>query len=271
MSLLAPAPKKEKILLIEGEAAFGARVVDALKAEGYETTLVANGTDGLKQIYDMLPHLILIDVVLPGLDGYEVLAKKHAEPLLAKIPVFLISTQGGPISMQKVPQNSVTQFIMALNVSPADIVAKVNAQFGYQSVAAEAAQATAAAVQTGPKIKILWVEDDKLIGTILGKKLTASGFDLLHAKNGEDALKSLKDFVPDVIVLDLLLPGMSGFEILQKIKMDPKLKGVPSMILSNFSKPSDFEKAKVLGADKFLVKAALSLDQVVTEIRGLVK
>jgi CheY-like chemotaxis protein len=121
------------------------------------------------------------------------------------------------------------------------------------------------------KKKILWVEDDKLIGNILEKKLLNSGFNLYHATEGNDALKYLDGNIPDVIILDLLLPGMSGFDILQKIRTDMRLKKIPVIILSNFNKPSDIEKAKILGAQKYLVKAAISLDQIVEEVKELIK
>ena len=75
--------------------------------------------------------------------------------------------------------------------------------------------------------------------------------------------------VPDAIVLDLLMPGMNGFDILQKVKNDPRLKDVPAMILSNLNKQSDIDRARILGAKKFLVKAAASLDQIVEEVESL--
>ncbi len=76
---------------------------------------------------------------------------------------------------------------------------------------------------------------------------------------------------PDVIVLDPLIPGMSGFDVLQKIKSVDSLKNVPVMILSNLNKQSDIDRAKLLGAQKFLVKAAASLDQIVLEIKNISK
>jgi CheY-like chemotaxis protein len=261
---MSATPKKEKILVIEGEAAFGGRVVEALKKEGYIASLATDGTAGLKLIYDTLPHLILVDLVLPGMDGYQILEKKHSEPLLTKIPVFLLSTQGVPINMARVPQGAVKEYILDLHADTHEIVKRVNGLFGY-------AMSDETSGASGAKKKIVWVEDDKLIGTILGKKLLASGFDLMHAKNGQEALQYLSENVPDAIVLDLLMPGMSGFDILQKVKMDPRLKNVPSMILSNLNKQSDIERAKVLGAQKFLVKAAASLDQIVEEVRDLSK
>jgi len=256
--------KKEKILIIEGDGDFGESISEALKKEGYNTFLVKNGAEAMKSIVDTLPHLILLDVVLTGADGYDILEKKQAEPLLAKIPVFLLSTQGVPINMRRVPTGSVADFLMALHMSPAEVIEKVNRHFGH-----EATMGAADASADANKKKILWVEDDKLIGTILAKKLISSGFDLFHAKNGEEALEALKSSIPDAVVVDLMLPGMTGFDILQKMQMDPQLKKIPTMVLSNLSKPSDIEKAKMLGAKKFLVKAATSLDQIVEEIKGL--
>lgn len=261
--------KKETILLIESDVDFGQQTFDALTKDGYLVHWVKTGTEGLKAIMDNMPHLVLIDVTLSGIDGYDVLEKKQAEPLLAKIPVFLISSQGMPINTQRVPKDVVSEFLMAIHSNPSDIVEKVDRHFGHSQ--ADAAAQAAPAPGTENKKKILWVEDDKLIGTILAKKLISSGFELFHANNGEEALRIVKQTIPDIVVLDILLPGMSGFDILQKIRMDESLKKVSVLILSNLSKPSDIEKAKVLGAQKFLVKAAASLDQIVNEIRTMVK
>jgi len=266
MSPSSPAQSAQKVLVVEGNGAFGESLAKALTTAGYAATLAKTGTDGMKLIYDVLPHLILLDTDLPGMSGYDILAKKQSEPLLAKIPVFLMSTNGAPISMRQVPQGAVAEYVISFHGDASDIVGKVDRYFGHpiqQSAASPTAGSPA-------RKKILWVEDDKLIGTILAKKLISSGFDLIHAKNGEEALEALKTIVPDVVVLDLILPGMSGFDILQKIRvMDGQLNDAPVMILSNLSKPSDIDKAKALGAKKFLVKAAASLDEIVAEIRGL--
>jgi DNA-binding response OmpR family regulator len=258
-----PASKKEKILVIEGEVLFGERVAEMLRKDGYTVILKKDGTEGMQAIYDLMPHLIIVDVVLPGTDGYQIIEKKASEPLLAKIPLFLISTQGVPINMQRIPQGAVKEFILDLHAGPDEIHKKVNALFGYQDVQEDSVPKDAK--------RVLWVEDDKLIGTILAKKLISSGFNLSHAKTGDEALLMLSKMVPDVIVLDLLVPGVNGFDILQRIKATPQLAKVPVMILSNLNKQSDMDRARILGAQKFLVKAAVSLDQIVSEVRGLCK
>lgn len=256
--------KKEKVLIIEADAAFGERLVGALTLEGYQVFLEKDGPAGMRAIYDLMPHLILVDIVLPGIDGYHILEQKQAEPLLAKIPVFLVSTQGVPIDMQRIPQGAVKEFILDLHVDTTEIMKRISTLFGHPL------SATKTAGPSGSAKKVLWVEDDKLIGTILSKKLINSGFDLMHAKDADEAFRYLASTIPDVIVLDLLIPGVSGFDILQKVRAVDQLKRIPVMILSNLNKQSDIERARILGAQKFLVKAAASLDQIVAEVRGMV-
>lgn len=259
--------KKEKILIITGDGGFGEKLVAALKKDGYESVyLIKNGNQSVKSMCDILPHLILLDVTLPGTSGYEVLARKQSESLLAKIPVFLMSVQGVPINIRNVPPGSVAEFILSLYADNPVIVEKVNRHFGHGAGSSDVKGINEVGL---PKKKLLWVEDDRLIGSILSKKLTAAGFELFQAKNGEEALVTLRTVLPDVIVVDLLLPGMDGFEILRAIGGDARLKSVPKMVLSNLSKPSDVEKAKALGASKFLVKVAFSLDQIIAEIKGI--
>ena len=260
---MGPTPKKEKILIIEANIEFGERLKDAVTKEGYTVTLHVDGAEGIKAMYDIMPHLLMVDVVLPGATGYEILGKKASEPLLSKIPVFLLSTQGIPINMALVPQNAVKEFILDLHADAHEITKKVNALFGYADSDA------AKPVDPNNAKKVLWVEDDKLIGTILGKKLISSGFNLFHARNGEEAVEMLRTMTPDVIVLDLLMPGMTGFDVLQKVKSIDSLKKIPVMILSNLNKQSDIERAKNMGAQRFFVKAAISLDGIVTEVRNL--
>ena len=261
-----PTPSSaEKIVVITGDSVFGERLTKALSEAGYQTILVTDGSVGIKAITDNMPHLVLLDVILPGVSGYEILEKKAAESLLAKIPVYLMSTQGTPVNMRLVPQNSVAKFVLALHSDTREILEMVNAQFGKKIAP------TATAVANPDQKTILWVEDDKLIGNILGKKLQSSGFNLIHATNGEEALQQLQSVTPQGIVVDLLLPGMNGFDILERIRKDARFAKTPVMVLSNLSKPSDIEKAKNLGAQKFMVKAIASLDQIVAEIRSLIK
>ncbi|PIT91451.1 response regulator [Candidatus Kaiserbacteria bacterium CG10_big_fil_rev_8_21_14_0_10_49_17] len=115
---------------------------------------------------------------------------------------------------------------------------------------------------------ILVVEDDKLLSDLLLRKLGGSSYYVMHARTGEEALEILKDNKPDVILLDILLPGVDGFEVLRQVKSSPILKQIPVIVLSNLGQESDLEKGKELGAKKFLIKATLTLDDVVRTIES---
>ena len=255
---------KQKILIITGDGHFGERLMDVIKRGGYEVNLVKNGIEGIKTIYNTLPHLVLLDVIVPGTEGYEILAQKSKEPMLAKIPIFFMSTQGVPINMRRVPEDSVAEFILALHGQPDYILERIDRYFNNERGKQQSQKSGA----TGAK-EILWVEDDKLIGNILSKKFISSGFDLLLVKRGDEALEQLKHTIPDIIILDIVLPGINGLDLLQKIRSDAGLKEIPILILSNLSKPGDIERARILGAQRFLVKAAVSLDQIVSEVSAM--
>ncbi len=116
------------------------------------------------------------------------------------------------------------------------------------------------------KKKILIVEDDQFLHKILVMKVKAEGLQVISAYDGESALKKVKE-IPDLILLDLILPQMSGFEFLGEIKMDSQLKNIPVIVLSNLGQDEDIERAKSLGAQDYLIKANFSIDDVIKKAK----
>jgi len=124
----------------------------------------------------------------------------------------------------------------------------------------------------GPKKKLLWIEDDALLCTVISKELAVSEFDFILANNGEEALSLLRGMVPDLVMVDLILPGkVDGFAVLEEMSKDPRLSDIPKIVLSNLSKPADMERARKLGAAKFMVKAEMSLESILEEIRRQIR
>ena len=113
---------------------------------------------------------------------------------------------------------------------------------------------------------VLIIEDDKYLNDLLSKKLQDEGFNLFSATDGEQGLKLAKEETPDVILLDLLLPGMHGFEFLETVKKDPKTKSIPVVIISNLGQKEDIERGLALGAADYLVKAGVTLDGIVAMV-----
>ena len=119
--------------------------------------------------------------------------------------------------------------------------------------------------------KILIVEDDIFLQGLEAAKLKKSGFDLGSAKTGNEALAQINAPDIDLILLDLILPDVDGFEILKKIQESPRQKPIPVIVFSNLSSDEDIAKAKKLGATDFMVKSNFTLDELVARIRTLLK
>jgi len=119
--------------------------------------------------------------------------------------------------------------------------------------------------------KILLIEDEKTLRFLIVQTLTQEGFEVEEAVDGEEGIQKLKNNKPDLILLDLVLPGMNGFEVLSKIKKDSELESIPVVILSNLGQEEEIKKGMNLGATDYLIKAHFTLDQIVARIKKFLK
>lgn len=119
--------------------------------------------------------------------------------------------------------------------------------------------------------KILVIEDDKFLRELISQKLAKEGYDVAEAIDGEKGIESVKSENPDLILLDLILPGIDGFEVLAKMKADPKLAEVPVIILSNLGQKDDIEKGLEMGANDYLIKAHFTPGEIIEKIESVLK
>lgn len=119
-----------------------------------------------------------------------------------------------------------------------------------------------------PQKKLLLVEDDPFLSSLLKARLAKEGFVVAYAADGEEALGLLRKEKPDLVLLDLILPKKSGFEVLEIIRDDPRLVKLPVMIVSNLGQESDIARGKELGAVAYFIKAKTSIDVLAKEISG---
>lgn len=115
--------------------------------------------------------------------------------------------------------------------------------------------------------KILLVEDDKGLASVYLTRLEAEGFDVKHVPDGEDALSSAIEYKPDLILLDVMMPKISGFDVLDILRNTPETNNVRIIMLTALSQESDMEKAKSLGVDDYLVKSQVVIADVVERIK----
>lgn len=119
----------------------------------------------------------------------------------------------------------------------------------------------------GIKKKILLVEDDVALSTVYKSRLELEGFDTREVNNGEEALSAALDYKPDLIVLDAMMPKISGFDVLDILRNTPETTNIKIVMLTALSQPKDKERAEGLGVDEYLVKSQVVIGDVVARVK----
>jgi DNA-binding response OmpR family regulator len=120
-------------------------------------------------------------------------------------------------------------------------------------------------------LKVLIVEDDTFLLNIYSNQLESAGFNVFAAEDGEKGLKIAKKEKPNLILLDILLPGKDGFEVLKELKSLKDTKNIAVILLTNLSQKADLEKGLSLGANDYLIKAHFMPSEVVSKIKKVMK
>jgi CheY-like chemotaxis protein len=115
--------------------------------------------------------------------------------------------------------------------------------------------------------KILLVEDEEILTNLLQKKLTKEGYEVLVARNGLEGLKLMREIKPDLVLLDIIMPKMGGFEVMEEMNRDLELSSIPVIIISNSGQPVELDKAKELGAKDWLIKTEFDPKEVIEKVK----
>lgn len=119
--------------------------------------------------------------------------------------------------------------------------------------------------------RILIVEDDRFLRELIVRKLSNEGYEVVEAVDGEQGLQKTKEVKPDIVLLDLILPGIDGFEVLTLKKDDPAIAGIPVIVLSNLGQKEDVEKGIGLGAADYLIKAHFTPGEIIEKVQNILK
>ncbi len=116
--------------------------------------------------------------------------------------------------------------------------------------------------------KILIIDDDRLLNSLLEKKLTKNGYEVAIATNGDKGLKKIKEIMPNLILLDITMPIMDGYEVMEKISNNDSLKSIPLIVISNSGDPIEIERIKKIGIAKdWIIKVNFNLDEVLSIVQ----
>jgi DNA-binding response OmpR family regulator len=121
------------------------------------------------------------------------------------------------------------------------------------------------------KHQVFLVEDDQFLSSLLKNRFEKEGFEVLLARTGDEAIEILKTAEPDLVMLDIILPGMSGFEVLERIRANVATSKTPVIVISNLGQDEDIERAKQLGGIvDYFVKARTPIDDLVARAKAVV-
>jgi CheY-like chemotaxis protein len=247
--------QKASILIVEDNDLLGDIILTKLTGSGYQAQLARDGLSALKRIEEGKFDLVLLDIVLPLMDGYEILEHMRKDPATANTAVIIISNSGQPVELERLRALGVKDYLIKADFTPEEVLKKIRSQLGEP------------AEYTWPEhFSMLVVEDDPFLKDLLSKKIGVTT-NALYAMDGEEAIKLVAEKHPSLILLDILLPGIDGFEVLRQVRADPANKETIIIVLSNFNQDYDIKKAKDLGADDYLVKSNYTIDEVLTKVR----
>jgi DNA-binding response OmpR family regulator len=119
--------------------------------------------------------------------------------------------------------------------------------------------------------KILIIEDDKFLRKVIKRKFTGKSYNVVEAIDGEKGIIIARDEKPDIILLDLVLPEIDGFEVLQRLKQDPETKKIPVIVLSNLGEEENVEKGLKMGAADYLIKSNLDPSEIFERVEKIIK
>lgn len=119
--------------------------------------------------------------------------------------------------------------------------------------------------------KVLIIEDDRTLSKLYHAKLSKSGYTVEVALDGEEGLQKVDEFNPEIILLDIIIPKIDGFAVLEKLRSQEKTKHTPIILLTNLGQDEDVEKGKAMGADDYLIKSNFTPTEIVVKMEKALK
>jgi len=259
---------KTYIALIEDEQTLANLIESGLRKEGFEVLAAVDGIAGLNLIEKEKPDLVLLDMMLPGLTGFDILEKLTEKGILPGMPIVIISNSGEPIEIERVLKMGVRDYLIKVNFNPNEVIEKVKNVLKDEKDIVKKKAAVPKAVKGR---RILLIEDDTILSDVLGKKFIAKGYSLRKAVNADAARKILAEEEVDLILLDLVLPDEHGISLLKEFKRSERLKNIPVVITSNLGQQEEIDEGIKSGAVDYIVKTNTVPEEIFQKVENLLQ
>lgn len=280
--------QKPSVVILEDEEVLLDILQQKLTSVGFDVHTAMDGEAGLALIQKIRPRIVLMDLAMPKRTGLEVLQSMQQDAELKTIPVLIISNSGEHLEVKELLDMGACDYLVKADFTPDEVLLKVEKCLKAHpvdlSLKSRVSTATALGSESeqptpaSPEAKdqgalILIVEDDPFLGEIASKKLSKEGFRVELIDRGGLALEAIKRLRPDLVLLDVLLPDMDGFQVAEEFKRRSRalFDQTPVIFLSNFGAEDHRDRALSLGARDYLVKANFTTDEIIERIKEELK
>jgi CheY-like chemotaxis protein len=272
----------KKLLIIEDEEYLSEMYKICFESSGYEIVIAENGEDGLQLAKKERPDLILLDIMLPKMNGYQVLEELRRNPETKDLKVFFLSNLGQNSEIRKGIEVGADGYFIKSNLTPSQLVKNIDKFFTGEIVGEakpesnmQLKKASLTSNQAERKLeheyRILMIEGNEGLIEMYSMQFAKNKIKLDVAKNGAWGLKMARQNAYDAIIMDMVMPAMNGYSALKQLKSDEKTRDIPVVLLSNSAQDKDIEKAMQLGAADFLLKSRVTPVDLVKHIIKLIK
>jgi diguanylate cyclase (GGDEF)-like protein len=228
-----------EILLIEDNPISRKLVRTALQLEGFTVIEAADGSTGLKLMEQRIPDLVLQDLLLPDMNGFELVSQLRALPGAAEIPILALSGLMAKDDERRIADAQFTDYLFK-PVEPSVLISTIRTYLASNDAGLQ---------KPIHNRRVLIIDDEPTQLKLFATYLRQMGFDVVTATNGFEGLVKARESHPDAIASDVLMPGMDGFELCMSLRSDPELAGIPIVLLSNnYAQEADRQLAQKVGA-----------------------
>ncbi|KKP77576.1 MAG: hypothetical protein A2271_00005 [Candidatus Moranbacteria bacterium RIFOXYA12_FULL_35_19] len=252
-----------KIIIVEDDPMISEIYQKKFADSGYEVLTADSGEKAVSLNKTEKIDIMLLDLIMPKMDGFEVLQNVRGGEYNPEMKIFVFSNLSQKEDQDKAMKLGADGFIIKADYTPSDLVKEISRRMNQniESKKNEALQngdeKLSKKKQENSQKKILFIEDEEIFLEMFGQKLRQDGYTVETANNGAWGLKEAlsKDF--DLFIIDMMMPAMTGDEIIEKLKLEEKTKNIPIIVFSASVEEHIEQKVKEMGANEFFVKTKI--------------
>ena len=261
------------IIIVEDDPMISEIYQKKFTDSGYQVFLATSGEQTLSIAKKDKIDLVLLDLIMPKMNGFEVLENLRGGGYDPNIKIIVFSNLSSAEDRERAAKLGANGFIAKSEFSPSDLVKEVGRLMGqYQEQEKnDSRSASGETALSDSAKKILMIEDEEIFVEMFGEKLKQEGYAVSFARNGAWGVKDALSGKFDLFIIDMVMPAMSGEEMVAKLKMEDSTKNVPIIVLSASVEDKAAKSVEEMGINGFFVKTQITPSELAKKVKELLK